>query len=195
MHSFIQPLNQHALKQHKKTTAANWFNSRQLRHLAIATSSVVLLGFATGATAEVSINQVSPDFVLKSKEHGNMRASEQKGNVVLINFWASWCGPCRDELPVMEALYQDYQDLGFEILAVNVDDDARKADVLLDDIRVSFPVLYDTSGEVSQLFDVNAMPTTVMLDRDGKVRLIHSGFRSGDEKKYEKAIKMLIREE
>lgn len=146
------------------------------------------------SSANLHANEEAPDFTLKSKENGNIRLSEQRGNIVLVNFWASWCGPCRDELPEMEALYQEYQDLGFEILAVNVDDEASKADVLLDDIEVSFPVLYDTAGEVSKLYDVNAMPTTVMIDRDGNQRLVHLGYRAGDEKKYEKAIKILMRE-
>lgn len=144
--------------------------------------------------ASVQANEEAPDFTLKSKENGNIRLSEQRGNIVLVNFWASWCGPCRNELPEMEALYQEYQDLGFEILAVNVDDEASKADGLLNDIEVSFPVLYDTLGDVSKLYDVSAMPTTVMIDRDGNQRLVHLGYRAGDEKKYEKALKILMRE-
>lgn len=159
----------------------------------LAGAASLLVGLLLGS-ANVQANEQAPDFTLKSKENGNIRLSEQRGNIVLVNFWASWCGPCRDELPEMEALYQEYQDLGFEILAINVDDEASKADVLLDDIEVSFPVLYDTSGEVSKLYDVNAMPTTVMIDRDGNQRLIHLGYRAGDEKKYEKAIKILMRE-
>lgn len=142
-----------------------------------------------------STSELAPDFTLKSKDSGNMRLSEQRGNIVMVNFWASWCGPCREELPEMEAIYQEYRDLGFEILAVNVDDHPDKADVLLDDIEVTFPVLYDTDGKVSQLYDVNAMPTTVIIDRDGNQRLLHLGYRRGDEVKYEKAIKMLIRED
>jgi peroxiredoxin len=153
----------------------------------------LLVGLAF-TSAIVQAKEQAPDFTLKSKENGNIKLSEQRGNIVLVNFWASWCGPCRDELPEMEALYQEYQDLGFEILAINVDDEASKADVLLDDIEVSFPVLYDTLGDVSKLYDVNAMPTTVMIDRDGNQRLVHLGYRAGDEKKYEKALKILMRE-
>jgi alkyl hydroperoxide reductase subunit AhpC len=84
--------------------------------------------------------------------------------------------------------------MGFELLAVNVDDEESKADILLNDIEVTFPVLYDTSGEVSQLYDVNAMPTTVIIDTDGNVRVLHLGYRDGDGKKYEEAIKLLMRE-
>ena len=161
-----------------------------MKNRLIALLSAALLGISSQVIAVSD----APDFVLKSKENGNMRLSEQRGNIVLVNFWASWCGPCREELPEMEALYQEYQDLGFEIFAINVDDEESKADVLLDDIEVSFPVLYDTAGEVSKLYDVNAMPTTVIIDRDGKQRLLHLGYRAGDEDKYEKAIKLLIRE-
>lgn len=157
----------------------------------IISALVMALSLIAGSAVA---NESAPDFTLKSKESGNVRLSEQRGNIVLVNFWASWCGPCRAELPKMEALYQEYQDLGFEILAVNVDDEANKADVLLNDIEVTFPVLYDTSGEVSKLYDVSAMPTTVMIDRDGNQRLVHLGYRAGDEKKYEKALKVLMRE-
>lgn len=142
----------------------------------------------------VNAKEPAPDFTLKSKDSGNIRLAEQRGNIVMVNFWASWCGPCREELPKMEELYLEYQDMGFEILAVNVDDEASKADILLNDIEVSFPVLYDTSGDVSKLYDVNAMPTTVIIDRDGNQRLLHLGYRAGDEKKYEKAVKLLMRE-
>lgn len=160
--------------------------------LCVTFFSMQFVGKAEATTSKPK--ELAPDFTLKSKHDGNIRLSEQRGNIVLVNFWASWCGPCREELPKMEELYQEYQDLGFEILAVNVDDEESKADVLLKDIEVTFPVLYDTKGNVSELYDVNAMPTTVMIDRDGNQRLLHKGYRAGDEIKYEKAIKLLMRE-
>lgn len=134
------------------------------------------------------------DFTLPSRDGSNQRLAEQRGNIVLVNFWASWCGPCREELPEMEKLQQKYEDLGFTVLAINVDDKPEKADILLNDIDVTFPVLYDSEGEVSQLYDVSAMPTTVIVDRNGIARLTHKGYTAGDEKRYEKAIKLLIRE-
>jgi peroxiredoxin len=136
----------------------------------------------------------APDFTLPSKESGNIRLQEQLGNVVLVNFWASWCGPCREELPHLEQLQQKYADLGFTILAVSVDTERAKADNLLKDIPVTFPVLYDTDAQVSELYDVQAMPTTVLIDRDGNQRLLHKGYKSGDEVKYQQAIKALLRE-
>ncbi|MDM7862022.1 TlpA disulfide reductase family protein [Alteromonas sp. ASW11-36] len=158
---------------------------------------LALLLVLTTLTTETQANTASseaPDFTLPSRDGDNRRLAEERGNIVLVNFWASWCGPCREELPEMEALQQKYEDMGFTVLAVNVDDKPEKADVLLDDIEVTFPVLFDTQGEVSELYDVSAMPTTVIVDRNGIARLTHKGYTAGDEKKYEKAIKILMRE-
>ncbi|WP_100658496.1 TlpA family protein disulfide reductase [Alteromonas flava] len=159
--------------------------------------SIVVAIVVTDLTTQAQANgvaQSAPDFTLPSRDGDNRRLLEERGNIVLVNFWASWCGPCREELPAMEALQQKYQDLGFTVLAVNVDDQPEKANILLDDIKVSFPVLFDSAGEVSQRYDVSAMPTTVFVDRNGLARLTHKGYKSGDENKYEKAIKLLLRE-
>ena len=161
-----------------------------------ALATLVLLGMMAclvPASAAEQKNRAA-DFTLASKNHGNVRLQEQIGNVVLINFWASWCGPCREELPLLEQLQQDYADLGFTILAVNVDKDPAKADVLLNDIAVSFPVLFDKDAKVSKLYDVSAMPTTVIVDRDGNQRLLHKGYKSGDVEKYQQVVKSLLRE-
>lgn len=187
--------NRTALIKPKAASAGNTSLASNLRKCLVLATTLLTLGLASaGVMAKPVTGEKSPDFTLKSRDGGNVKLSEQRGNIVLVNFWASWCGPCREELPAFEELYQEYQDMGVEILAVNVDDEAEKANVLLQDIEVSFPVLFDTSGDVSKLYDVSAMPTTVLVDRDGNVRLLHPGYRKGDEKKYEKAIKMLMRE-
>ncbi|MEP1447311.1 MAG: TlpA disulfide reductase family protein [Paraglaciecola sp.] len=153
--------------------------------------SMLLTTFSLSAT---NAKVAAPDFTLASKHHGNVRLQEQLGNVVLINFWASWCAPCREELPYLEQLQQQYADLGFTILAINVDEEPSKADNLLKDVRVSFPVLFDVNDQVSKLYDVQAMPTTVIVDRDGNQRLLHKGYKGGDEVKYQQAVKALLRE-
>ncbi|WP_340679838.1 TlpA disulfide reductase family protein [Paraglaciecola sp.] len=155
---------------------------------------VILLILCQLPSQAAETRERAPDFTLASKNHGNVRLQEQMGNVVLINFWAYWCSPCREELPLLEALQQDYADLGFTILAVHIDKDSTKADVLLNDIPVSFPVLFDNEALVSKLYDVSAMPTTVIVDRDGKQRLLHKGYKNGDVAKYEQVIKSLLRE-
>lgn len=161
---------------------------------AIAVIALLVLATTTAEASQTASGEAAADFTLKSRGGDNRRLSEEIGNIVIINFWASWCGPCREELPAFEEMYQEYADLGFTILGVNVDDDSSKADILLSDIDVSFPVLYDPEGEVSALYDVSAMPTTVLIDRNGNTRLVHKGYKSGDEKSYEKAIKRLLRE-
>ena len=147
------------------------------------------------ATAHADISQgTAPDFTLKSNSGENLRLSELRGEVVMINFWASWCGPCRQEMPLLEQLYSEYQPLGFTILGVNVEEDSSKAKALLSDIPVSFPVLFDTQSQVSKLYDVVAMPSTVLVDRDGNVRYLHHGYKPGYEQTYQEQVRALIRE-
>lgn len=153
----------------------------------------VIMAISFNASAKVTA-QTAPDFTLKSRDGNNVRLQEQIGNVVVINFWASWCGPCRQELPHFEKFQQDFADLGFTILAVNVDEDPSKANNLLSDIPVTFPVLFDQQDMVSKLYDVKAMPTTVIVDRSGMQRLTHYGYKNGDEAKYKAVIKALLRE-
>lgn len=155
---------------------------------------VVLTCFSAWHAGAVEEVNLAPDFTLKSNTGDNVRLLEQRGNVVLVNFWASWCGPCREELPHLEELQQAYQDLGFTILAVNVDEDPAKANILLDDVAVSFPILFDPDDNTSKLYDVRAMPTTVIVDRDGNKRFVHLGYKSGDEVKYQQVLKALLRE-
>lgn len=136
----------------------------------------------------------APNFTLKSLGGKNMKLSEMAGNVVLINFWASWCGPCREEMPLLNALHKKYQPLGFTVPGVNVEEQADNARGFLNDFPVDFPVLLDSKNRVSKLYKVIAMPTTVVVDRDGNMRFLHKGYKPGDEKKYRKMVKKLVRE-
>ena len=112
----------------------------------------------------------------------------------MINFWASWCGPCRQEMPLLEDLYKRYNKLGFTILGVNVDTDSTKANNYLRDISVTFPIMYDTTNTVSKSYNVNAMPTTVIVDKNGNMRFLHQGYKPGYEKDYKKQVVQLIKE-
>lgn len=148
---------------------------------------LVLAGAAHAADA-------APDFTLKNRSGGNLRLSEQRGEVVLLNFWASWCGPCRQEMPILNTLHERYSKLGFSVIGINVDKDSSLADKILKDIPVTFPILLDDTGAVSGTFDVSAMPTTILVDRDGNMRYLHKGYKPGYELEYEAQIKELIRE-
>ncbi|SFD47796.1 TlpA family protein disulfide reductase [Pseudoalteromonas denitrificans] len=134
------------------------------------------------------------DFTLKSQSGENLRLQEMRGEVVLINFWASWCGPCRQEMPYLEKIQQKYHDLGFTVLGINVEEDSTAAKALLKELSVSFPILFDDKNTVSEMYKVDAMPMTVLVDRDGYQRYLHRGYQSGDEVKYQKIIKALLRE-
>ena len=138
--------------------------------------------------------QLAPDFSLKSSTGENLRLSEFRGDVVMINFWATWCGPCRQEMPLLDELYSRYQRVGFNLLGVNIDDDSGRAMDMIEELGVNFPVLFDARKEVSKLYEVEAMPVTVIVDRTGTVRYIHHGYKPGYENKYLDQIRSLLRE-
>ena len=156
--------------------------------------AIFVSAVAVGSTSLSWAVDSAPDFTLKSTQGDNIRLSEHRGEVLLVNFWASWCGPCRQEMPHLDALQQRYSKLGFNVVGVNVDKDSALANKLLKDIPVTFPVLLDNTGSVSASYNVSAMPTTVLIDRDGNVRYLHKGYKPGYEQDYEQQIKELIRE-
>ncbi|MDH5179790.1 MAG: TlpA family protein disulfide reductase [Gammaproteobacteria bacterium] len=154
---------------------------------------LVMLGMTSSVNAS-AVKGKAPDFTLKSNSGKNLKLSEFRGQVVMINFWASWCAPCRQEMPHLENLYNKYHKLGFTILGVNVEENSDKAKSLLKDIKVSFPVLFDTGNSVSKKYNVSAMPSTVLVDRNGNMRFLHKGYKPGYENDYAKQIRTLIRE-
>ena len=143
----------------------------------------------------VSSQEMAPDFTLKSLEGSNLRLDEYKGQVVLINFWATWCGPCRQELPLLDRIHRRYQDAGFAVLGINVEgvDKTDEARAMISKAGVTFPVLVDEGQKISELYALEAMPTSVVVDRDGVVRYVHLGYKPGDEAKYVDKLKKLLR--
>ena len=148
---------------------------------------------ATAVVPAVAPAAAAPDFTLHSMEGPNLRLQEQRGRVVMVNFWATWCGPCRQEMPHLNRLYEKYRASGFVLLGVNVDDDTRKAADVAGKLGVKFPVLLDTDKKVSRLYDLSTMPSTVLIDRDGKVRYVHRGYQTGYEEAYDKQIRELLK--
>ena len=134
----------------------------------------------------------APAFTLQSVDGHTVSLAQFKGDVVMINFWASWCGPCRQEMPLLDSIYKQYKDMGFTLLGVNVEPDAHNASAWLKKTPVSYPILLDPKSQVSQLYQVQAMPTTVIIDRQGIVRFVHSGYLPGDENQYMNSIRTLI---
>jgi len=155
---------------------------------------MALLMLAATPLQAKNANGPAPDFTLKTLDGRNMKLSELAGNVVMINFWASWCAPCRVEMPKLNDLYNKYKDLGFVLLGVNVEQQEQPPRNFLKKRPVDFPILLDKGNDVSKQYHVIAMPTTVLVDRSGNMRYVHQGYKEGDEKKYRKMIKKLLRE-
>src|ERR1700752_3559307 len=150
------------------------------------------LAFIACASVEaIAPAAAAPDFTLRTMNGPNLRLAEQRGRVVMVNFWATWCGPCRQEMPQLDRLYQKYRASGFVLLGVNVDEDARKGADVATKLGVTFPVLLDTDKAVSKLYDLSTMPSTVIIDRDGKVRYLHRGYLAGYEDNYDTQIREL----
>ncbi|MBK8186996.1 MAG: TlpA family protein disulfide reductase [Cellvibrio sp.] len=136
----------------------------------------------------------APDFTLPSNSGENLRLAELRGSVVMLNFWASWCGPCRQEMPLLDAMSQRYSAAGFVLLGIDVEEDNTDAKKIVKDLKISYPILFDTENKVSKLYSVETMPTTVMVDKKGKIRFINHGYKAGDENKYRDQIRELIKE-
>ncbi len=147
-----------------------------------------------GLAKEEMLKGPAADFTLKNKAGGNTRLADLRGTAIMINFWASWCGPCRQELPILNNLYKQYKDMGFVILGVNIDNDPALADKLLKDIKVDFPILLDPENKVAENYKVDTMPSSVFIDRNGNARMLHRGYEPGREKQYEDMIRKLVRE-
>jgi peroxiredoxin len=154
---------------------------------------VALLAAASTVSAATQLRgSEAPDFVLKSLSGKNLRLSEYRGEVVMLTFWAAWCGDCRAQLEELGAMRDRYQDAGVELLAVSLDQNAKQAGEASAD--VTFPVLHDAGGEVGRLYDVTKMPVMVLIDRGGVVREVFEGFRRGNEEQYLEHVQALLRE-
>ncbi|MDE2093146.1 MAG: TlpA family protein disulfide reductase [Burkholderiales bacterium] len=162
----------------------------RLVRLALGAALALVASVPALAVAPASI---APDFTLRTLNGPNLRLQEQRGRVVMINFWATWCGPCRQEMPHLNRLYQKYKASGFVLLGVNVDDDTRNAAEVAAKLGVTFPVLLDTDKQVSRRYDLATMPSTVLIDRDGKVRYVHRGYLAGYEDTYDWQILELLK--
>jgi peroxiredoxin len=155
---------------------------------------VAALAVSLPAVAGSGSSGPAPAFTLASRAGQPVSLAQYKGQVVMINFWASWCGPCRQEMPLLESIYKKYNKMGFTMLGVNVEPDSNAANEWLKATPVSFPILYDRDSKVSKLYDVAGMPSTVIIDRSGKLRVLHRGYKPGDENEYLDSIRSLIRE-
>jgi cytochrome c-type biogenesis protein len=137
----------------------------------------------------------SEDFTLELLGGGESALSEHRGKVVFLNFWATWCPPCREEMPSMQTLYDELADEGLEILAVNVLEDVDTAQAFIDEQGFTYPVLMDTNGRVMLRYGVRAYPTTYIIDRDGNVIGVRPGFHDWGSDGMIASMRMLLEAE
>ena len=151
--------------------------------------------FASAALA-ASSSAPAPGFTLSGRGGKTIDLNQFKGQVVMINFWATWCSPCRQEMPLLEDIYKKYKPMGFTLIGVNVEPASGDPEGWLSKLPkpVTFPVAFDVDSKVSKLYNVAGMPTTVFIDRKGNVREIHKSYRPGDENLYLTQIRTLLKE-
>jgi peroxiredoxin len=140
------------------------------------------------------LGKEAPDFVLRGRDGRNLRLSEFRGQVVLVNFWARWAGDSRAQMQALNRINTTYQRVGLTVLGVSVDEDLRRARDFADAMAVSYPILFDTGSSLGKDYLLQKMPVTILVDRSGVVRYSVVGFKPGDEKAYLDQIRELLRE-
>ncbi len=118
---------------------------------------------------------VAFDFTLRDLEGNQVSLSDFRGQVVMLNFWASWCGPCRIEIPHMIELYNEKHHQGFEIVAVNLREDGDRVEEFVQELGMPFPVLLDKGGRIGAAYYVRGIPTSIFIDEEGVIRHVHMG--------------------
>ena len=138
----------------------------------------------------------APDFTLKTLDGQTVKLSSLRGKVVILDFWASWCVPCKKELPALDALAKRWADAGkpVQVLAVGVDKERAKAEKLLSGLKIdTLTVLLDPDGKTPSAYDVPTMPSSYVIDSKGLVKHVHSGYKSGDEKRIASEVEALLK--
>jgi thiol-disulfide isomerase/thioredoxin len=156
---------------------------------------MVLLPGLAGA-APVAEGRPAPAFALPSltEDGRTVKLASLRGKVVYVDFWASWCGPCRVSFPLLDDIREDLKDKGFEVVAINVDEYPEDALGFLEELPVRYLVVRDEAGATPEAYGILGMPTGFLIDRDGTVRKVHQGFRRSDGPKLRAEIEELLEE-
>ncbi len=171
-------------------------HSHRITAVAIrVTVMLLVLGLADTVWAKMpTVSAPAPDFALKSSSGDNLRLSEFRGDVVIVNFWSAHCGRCRDQLSQLNKLGEDNPSNRIKILSINVDSDSTAAVRTMGALDLGFSVLFDTDKIVARLYDPSQLPMTVVVDAHGMVRYIHESFRGGEEALYRRELAELLAE-
>lgn len=121
------------------------------------------------------------DFRLESLDGSKVSLSDYEGKVVVVNLWATWCPPCRAEIPDLEAAYQDHKDKGLVILGVNIEEPAETVAPFVEEFEMTYPILLDSNGELMKTYRAQGLPMSFIVDADGIIQVRHMGFLSGEQ--------------
>ena len=167
-----------------------------MRKILLTAGVILSAALATVAIADVPsiVGKPAPDFVLRGLDGRNLRLSEFRGQVVLVNFWARSDGDSRQQIPALDRINITYQRAGLVVLGVSVDEDLRRSKEFAASMGVSYPMLFDTGTEIGKDYFLRKIPMTILVDRSGVVRYSAVGFKRGDERVYLDHIRELLRE-
>lgn len=154
----------------------------------VVLSLALALCLASPVARAVAVGDVAPDLSAMTTDGKPARLAELRGKTVWLDFWASWCGPCRQSFPWMNAMQEKYAGSGLAIVAVNVDKKRADADRFLAEVPARFPLAFDAEGATPNAYAIKGMPTSILIDRDGRVVAVHNGFRNDERDALEASI-------
>jgi peroxiredoxin len=153
----------------------------------------LLGGLALAPRAEaLDAGAKAPDLSLKDLSGKTVSLSSLAGKVVILDFWATWCAPCREEMPELQKFYKKYNAQGLEVVGISVDKAPDGIKAFIDKLKVTFPIAHDEGHKVADKYSPPRMPSSYIIDRKGVVRYVHGGYRAGDAAEFEKEIKELL---
>lgn len=138
-----------------------------------------------------------PNFDLETLANADgktIKLSDYRGKVVYIDFWASWCGPCRKSLPDLNDIRAKYADKDFEVIAINLDKEKADAMKFLDKYPVDYPIAIDSSGKIAEQYELKGMPNGFLIDKKGMLKHFHAGYKSKDKEKLDTMVAQLLQE-
>lgn len=151
--------------------------------------SVLLASMLCASAFAVEVGQMAPDFELQGQNGTMVKLSSYKGKTVYLDFWASWCGPCKQSFPWMNEMQSRYGAKKFQVVGVNVDQKTDDAKEFLKENKANFDIVFDSTGKIPKTFTIKGMPTSMLIGADGKIMSIHTGFKSEQKPELEKQIK------
>jgi len=170
------------------------------RILGVLCAALTMAALATHADLRASDERpeeghLAPDFVLKTLDGKAVRLSHLRGKkVVILNFWATWCPPCRLEMPTMQKIYSDYKEKGLEILAINIEPDAtEEIREFIHELRLTFPILLDPDMKVTRTYRLIGLPVSLLIDRQGIIRSKSLGYHDWTDKESRSRIEALLK--